>query len=59
MTRPQAELVTLTGMAGIGKTRLALEAGAHLQASFPDGVWFVDLTQMADPQLVVRAVAQT
>jgi predicted ATPase/DNA-binding SARP family transcriptional activator len=51
-------LVTLTGAGGIGKTRLALAAGERLVAHFEDGVWFADLSALADPALVVPAVAQ-
>ena len=36
-------LVTLTGVGGVGKTRLALEVGAELAGEFPDGVWLVEL----------------
>jgi predicted ATPase/class 3 adenylate cyclase len=52
-------LVTLTGPGGTGKTRLALQAGAELLELFPDGVWLVELATLADPALVVGAVAQT
>jgi predicted ATPase/DNA-binding SARP family transcriptional activator len=51
-------LVTLTGTGGIGKTRLALAAAERLAPHFEDGVWFVDLSPVADPSLVVPAVAQ-
>jgi predicted ATPase/DNA-binding SARP family transcriptional activator len=51
-------LVTLTGTGGIGKTRLALAAAERLVAQFEDGVWFADLSALADPALVVPAVAQ-
>jgi predicted ATPase/DNA-binding winged helix-turn-helix (wHTH) protein len=50
-------VVTLSGPGGIGKTRLALEAGQALSTRFPDGVWFVDLCPVADPALVPSAAA--
>ena len=50
-------LVTLTGVGGVGKTRLALEVAAHLAADFPDGVWFFELAAVADPAAVPDAVA--
>jgi predicted ATPase/class 3 adenylate cyclase len=50
-------LVTLTGVGGVGKTRLALEAAGHLADEFPDGVWFFDLAAVADPAVVPDAVA--
>lgn len=40
-------LVTLTGMGGAGKTRLALEAAANRQAKHPDGVWLVDIAPVS------------
>ena len=51
-------LVTLTGAGGIGKTRLALAAAERLVAHFEDGVWFADLSALADPTLVVPALAK-
>ena len=51
------KVVTLTGPGGVGKTRLALAAGAELLLSFADGVFFVDLSALADPSLVVGAIA--
>src|ERR1700736_5369244 len=50
-------LVTLTGVGGVGKTRLALEVAAHLADEFPDGVWFFELAAVTDPAAVPDAVA--
>jgi non-specific serine/threonine protein kinase len=50
-------LLTLTGVAGIGKTRLALRLAADLAPQFPDGVWLVELAAVRDPALVPRTVA--
>jgi predicted ATPase len=50
-------LVTLTGVGGVGKTRLALEVAARLGDGFPDGVWFFELAAVTDPAAVPDAVA--
>src|SRR5260370_28101149 len=50
-------LVTLTGPAGIGKTRLALRIAEELAAAYSDGVCFVPLVELTDPALVPQAVA--
>jgi predicted ATPase/DNA-binding SARP family transcriptional activator len=52
-------LVTLTGMGGSGKTRLALEAVRTRTDAWAGGVWLVDLTALADGELVPAAVAAT
>ena len=49
--------VTLTGMGGVGKTRLALEVAARLVDEFPDGVWVFELAAVTDPAAVPDAVA--
>ncbi len=54
-----AHLITLTGPGGVGKTRLALEIARAALPDFPDGVWFVDLSDITDPALVPNAIART
>src|SRR5271155_819524 len=50
-------LVTLTGVGGVGKTRLALEVAAQVADKFPDGVWVFELASVGDPAAVPDAVA--
>jgi len=50
-------LVTLTGVGGVGKTRLALEIAAQLADEFSDGVWVFELAAVTDPAAVPDAVA--
>ena len=50
-------LVTLSGVGGVGKTRLALEVGADVADEFPDGVWLVELAPVGDPSSVPAAIA--
>jgi len=52
-----ARLVTLTGMGGYGKTRLALQVAATLMDHYPDGVWLVELAAVTDPALVPQTIA--
>jgi predicted ATPase/DNA-binding XRE family transcriptional regulator len=51
----QARLVTLTGPAGAGKTRLALELASGVLGRFPDGAWLVDLASLSDASLAAAA----
>jgi predicted ATPase/DNA-binding SARP family transcriptional activator len=50
-------LLTLTGVGGAGKTRLAVEAARRLLGVHPDGVWIAGLAQVRDPRLVADEVA--
>jgi predicted ATPase/DNA-binding CsgD family transcriptional regulator len=51
------QLVTMTGVGGVGKTRLALAAAAELEDEFPDGVWLVELAPVGAPDAVPDAIA--
>ena len=55
----ERHLVTVVGAAGCGKTRLAVEVARAAAPGFPDGVWFVDLTAVSDPDLVVDIAVST
>ena len=50
-------LVTLTGVGGVGKTRLSVQVAAELITEFPDGVWLVELAPVGDPAAVPDVVA--
>jgi predicted ATPase/class 3 adenylate cyclase len=54
----QSRLLTLTGPGGTGKTRLSLEIAAEVLDQFSDGVYFVPLSAVHDPELVASAIAQ-
>jgi predicted ATPase len=51
-------LLTLTGVGGSGKTRLALEVARGLVEAYPDGVWLVELAPLSDGDLVPKALAK-
>ncbi|HEV2461940.1 MAG TPA: helix-turn-helix domain-containing protein, partial [Ktedonobacterales bacterium] len=57
--REDVRLLTLTGAGGTGKTRLALQVAAELSDAFADGVWFIRLSRLVDPALVIPTIAQT
>ena len=52
-----ARLLTLTGVGGCGKTRLALAVAEKARTLFPDGVWLVELAPVADPGVIAGALA--
>jgi predicted ATPase/DNA-binding CsgD family transcriptional regulator len=54
----ESRLVTLTGVGGVGKTRLALRAAAETHRAFRDGVWFVELGGVVDQELVVHTILE-
>ncbi|HZD52795.1 MAG TPA: NB-ARC domain-containing protein, partial [Woeseiaceae bacterium] len=55
----QSRLVTLVGFGGSGKTRMSIEAAAAANASYLDGIWFVDLAPVQSSERVPQAVAST
>jgi len=54
----QSRLVTLVGVGGVGKTRLAMSVATEVRRAFADGAWFVDLSPLQDEDLLVSTVAR-
>ena len=54
-----ARLVTITGVGGVGKTRLAVHVAANEATRYPDGAWFCDLAAAGEPDALVEVVATT
>ncbi|HXA59105.1 MAG TPA: LuxR C-terminal-related transcriptional regulator [Streptosporangiaceae bacterium] len=53
-----SHMVTLTGVGGVGKTRLASRVAADLQRAFPDGVWLIELAELDNPDLLAQNVIE-
>src|SRR5579871_2125818 len=53
----QSKLLTLSGIGGTGKTRLALQVAEEALTSYPEGVWLVELAAVQEPDLVPQEVA--
>ena len=59
LRRKEIRLVTLTGTAGVGKTRLALEVAGRMVHDFADGIYLVSLASLSDPAFVIATIARS
>ncbi len=57
LTSPAARLITLTGPGGTGKTRLAMQAAGRCGEHYPEGIYWVPLAALTDPELVLEVAA--
>jgi non-specific serine/threonine protein kinase len=53
----EVRLLTLIGTGGVGKTRLAQQAAVEIITDYPDGIWFIDLAKLDQPELVAQTIA--
>lgn len=58
LLRDDKRILTLTGTGGIGKTSLALQIATEMQPFFPDGVFFVSLAPISEPDQVIPAITR-
>jgi predicted ATPase len=59
LAQPEHRLITITGIGGSGKTRIALEAARQAQPMFSNGVAFVDLTPLGSPEQIASKIVET
>jgi predicted ATPase/class 3 adenylate cyclase len=59
LLRADDALITLTGPGGAGKTRLVIEAARHVAGDLPDGVFFVPLAAVTEPERVAELIAES